>query len=68
MSAPNPKISPVKVGKDGFAYADGVRLGRFIPERGTIQVQDKDRRRCLIKGREVVEIKVSDLANLGKSE
>ena len=68
MPAPNPKISPVQVGKDGFAYADGVRLGRFVPERGTIQVIDKDRRRCLIKGREVVEIKLSDLANLSRSE
>lgn len=60
----NPKTSPVSVGRDGFVYADGVKLGRFIPERQTIQVQDRDRRRCLIKGREVVEIRISDLVNL----
>lgn len=58
------KTSPVTVGRDGFVYADGVKLGRFIAERQTIQVKDSDRRRCLIKGREVVEIRISDLANL----
>lgn len=59
-----PKSSPVVVGKDGFAYADGVRLGKIIPDRGTIQILDKDRRRCLIRGRETIEIKLTDLANL----
>lgn len=62
------KPSPVTVGKDGFVYADGVKLGRFIAERQTIQVLDRDRRRCLIKGREVVEIKISDLTNLSNKK
>jgi hypothetical protein len=62
--AQNPKPSPVVVGKDGFAYADGVRLGRFIPESKSIQFLDRDRRRCVEKGREVVEVKLADLANL----
>lgn len=60
----NPKPSPVSVGHDGFVYADGVKLGRFIPESKSIQFLDRDRRRCAEKGREVVEIKISDLANL----
>lgn len=60
----NPKLSPVTVGRDGFVYADGVKLGRFIPESKSIQFLDRDRRRCTEKGREVVEIKISDLTNL----
>jgi hypothetical protein len=58
------KPSPVVIGKDGFLYADGVKLARLIPERQTIQFLDRDRRRCLQKGREVVEVKISDLGNL----
>lgn len=58
------KFSPVVVGKDGYAYADGVRLGKFVPERQAIQFVDRDRRRCLEKGRETVEVKISDLINL----
>lgn len=68
MANSPPKTSQVQVGKDGFAYADGVRLGKVVPERGTIQIVDKDRRRCLVKGREVIEIKLSDLSNLAKAE
>jgi len=59
-----PKSSPVVVGKNGFCYADGVKVFRLIPERGVVQIIDSDRRRCEQKGREVVEIKLSDLANL----
>lgn len=58
------KSSLVVIGKDGFAYADGVRLGRFIPESRSIAFLDKDRRRCVEKGREAVEVRLSDLANL----
>lgn len=58
------KSSPVVVGKDGFAYADGLKIGKFVPERQTIQFVDKDRRRCAQKGREVVEVKIADLVNL----
>lgn len=58
------KPSPVVVGKDGYVYADGVKLGKFVPERQSVQFLDRDRRRCLIKGREVVEVRISDLANL----
>ena len=63
-----PKSSPVVVGKNGFCYADGVKVFRLIPERGVVQVIDPDRRRCEQKGREVVEIKLSDLANLSEKK
>lgn len=59
-----PKLSPVVVGKNGFVYADGVRIAKLIPERGAVQFIDPDRRRCAQKGREVVEIRISDLINL----
>lgn len=58
------KSSPVMVGKNGFVYADGVRIGRLVSERGVVQFADPDRRRCVEKGREVVEVRLSDLANL----
>lgn len=64
----NPKPSSIVIGKDNFVYADGVKLGRFIPENKSIQFLDRDRRRCLEKGREVVEVKVSDLLNLPKQK
>lgn len=60
----SPKPSPVTVGKDGFVYADGVKFGRYVKERQTVAIKDQDRRRCLVKGREVVEIRISDLVNL----
>lgn len=52
------------VGKNGFVYADGVRVGKLVSERGVVQFVDPDRRRCQQKGREVVEVRLSDLANL----
>lgn len=58
------KPSPIVVGKNGFVYADGVKIAKLIPERGVVQFIDPDRRRCLQKGRESVEVKLSDLANL----
>lgn len=59
-----PKSSPVVVGKNNFVYADGVKVFRLIPERGVVQIVDPDRRRCAQKGRETVEIRLSDLAKL----
>lgn len=61
-----PIPSPIVIGKNNFAYADGVKIGRFIPERGVLQVVDKDARRCQEKGRTVVEVRISDLINLAK--
>jgi hypothetical protein len=57
------KTSPV-VGKNGFLYVDGVKIAKLIPERGVVQFVDPDRRRCIQKGREVVEVRISDLVNL----
>ena len=60
------KLSPVSVGKDGFVYADGVKIGRQGSGPGLIQFFDRDKRRCQEKGRQVVEVSISDLANLPK--
>jgi hypothetical protein len=56
--------STVSVAKNGIVYADGVKVGRYIPDKGVIQFVDRDKRRCLEKGRDVVEVKLSDLVNL----
>lgn len=58
------KSSPVVVGKDGYVYADGVKIAKFVPERQSVQFLDRDRRRCVEKGRESVEVKISDFVNL----
>lgn len=68
MDKQQPESSPVVVGKNGFVYADGVRAFRLIPERGVVEIQDTDRRRCEQKGRATVEIKISDLVNLSKQK
>lgn len=62
-----PKSSPVVVGKNGMVYADGVKVFRLIGE-GVVQIIDPDRRRCEQKGRETIEIKLSDLANLSNKK
>ena len=50
--------------KRGFVTAGGVKLFRFIPERGTVQLLDGDRRRALRRGTPFVEVKVSQLCEL----
>ena len=60
--------STISVAKNGMVYADGVRVGRFLPDKGVIQFVDKDKRRCLEKGRDVVEVRLSDLVNLPKQK
>lgn len=62
------KPSMVSVGRDGLIYADGVKVGRYVPEKGVIQFMDRDKRRCQEKGREVVEVSLSDLVNLPKQQ
>lgn len=58
------RSSPVVVGKNGFVYADGVKIAKLVPERGVVQFIDPDRRRCAQKGRQVVEVRLTDLVNL----
>lgn len=58
------QVNSLSVGKDGYVYADGIKIGRHIPERGTIAIMDKDQRRCLQKGREIVEIKIAEFIKL----
>lgn len=62
------KSSSVMVGRNGFVYADGVKIGKLVSERGVVQFADPDRRRCIEKGRQVVEVKLSDLVNLPKQK
>lgn len=56
--------SSIAVGKDGFAYVDGVKIGRYIPERQTLEFIDPNRQRCQQKGRQVVEVKIAEFSKL----
>lgn len=54
----------LSVGKDGYAYVDGVKIARYVSDRQVLQFVDRDRRRCLQKGREFVEISVTEFGKL----
>ena len=49
------------VDERGFVYIGGVKVGRFIPKRGTIQFHDKDTRRATRRGCPVVEVRIERL-------
>lgn len=60
----NPAPSQIVIGKNNYAYVEGVKIGRVVPERQTIEFRDPDNRRCQEKGRTTVEVKISDLVKL----
>lgn len=64
MKQQQPNSQTLFVGKDGYAYVDGVKIARYVPDRQVLQFVDRDRRRCLQKGREVVEISVTEFGKL----
>lgn len=68
MALTKSSSSTISVAKNGLIYADGVKVGRFVPDRGVIQFIDRDKRRCQEKGRDVVEVSLSDLTNLPKQK
>lgn len=63
-----PHIVPLTVAPDGFLYADGVKVARYVPERGTLEFHDKDRQRCAQLGRTTVEVPIADVAKLAKKD
>lgn len=62
-----PHIVPLTLAPDGFVYADGVKIARFIRERGTLEFIDKNRQRCEQLGRRTVEVPLADVAQLGQA-
>lgn len=63
-----PHIVPLTVGRDGFVYADGVKIARYRPERQTLEFYDKNRQRCAQLGRTVVEVPIADVAKLAQEK
>ena len=59
-----PKIVLPTMGADGLVRIDGVVLGRFVAERGTLEVKDRDRMRSQCRGSFFVEVRLVDLAGL----
>lgn len=60
----NQQPKAISVGKDGYVYVDGAKIARYDSSRQVLQFVDRDRRRCLQKGREVVEVNVSEFGKL----
>lgn len=56
-------VAPI-LAADGFVYAEGVRIGQFVPERNTIAFVDRNRERCEQLGRQVVEVPLNLLGTL----
>lgn len=65
MNTPDkPHIVPLTIAPDGYLYADGVKVARYVPERGTLAFHDKNRQRCEKLGRTTVEVPIADVAKL----
>lgn len=60
-------VSPIIMG-DGFVYVDSIRIARYIAERGTLEFFDKNRERSDLLQRRTVEVRLADLAKLGRTE
>ena len=56
-------LSP-EIGKDGLIRVGGIVLGRYVPERGTIEIKDSNRIRCRCRGTCYVEVRIDDLGGL----
>ncbi len=57
--------SSIRVDRNGFVYADGVRVARYLPEKKSLQFLDKDRKRSSARGSRYVEVSISEVASLG---
>jgi hypothetical protein len=49
---------------EGFISVGGVKIGRWVRERGVLQIHDKDCRRTERRGTDCVEVKISQLVDL----
>jgi hypothetical protein len=49
------------VDKQGYIYADGVKIGRVYHERDTIQFCDKNPCRSSLRGSRFVEVPINNL-------
>lgn len=68
MPQPQPEsklVSPT-LDRQGFIRVDGVILGRWIEERGTIQLMDKNRLTVQCRGCQYVEVTIASLLALTK--
>ena len=59
-----PKICKPEIGDDNIIRADGVILGKLIPERKIIQLKDHNSYRNVERGTCLVEISIEDLISL----
>lgn len=61
---PESKVASPTVDRQGFIRIDGVILGRWIPERETIQLMDKNRLTIQCRGCQYVEVTLASLVAL----
>lgn len=64
-----PRLAKPSLDDGGFVCADGVKLPmRYIPQRHTFQLVDKDRRTSKSRGSRYIEVLVEDIARIGTNE
>jgi hypothetical protein len=51
----------VTVDGRGFVWVDGVKVCRYVAERGTLAFIDRDRRRCSERGGREVEVGIEEI-------
>lgn len=68
MQPPPAKTVSPELDHRNLIRLDGVVLGRFVPERGTIEIVDKDQLRSRCRGTCYVEVSVAALVALVKDD
>jgi len=53
----------VPVLEEGFIFLGGIKIARWVPDRGTLAFHDKDTRRANRRRAECVEVKVLQLVD-----
>lgn len=64
MNETEPTPSTIIVDSQGYVFADGVRFGKLSSTGKSIQILDKDKRRCQVRGSRFVEVPIAELARL----
>lgn len=68
MNENKPASSTIIVDSQGYVFADGVRFGRLSSTGKAIQILDKDKRRCEIRGSRFVEVPIAELTKLSQNK
>ena len=58
------RVLNLHVDEQGYIYVGGIKVARYIPERGTLQFCDDNRHRSMQRGCRFVEVPITELVSL----